>query len=61
VSVQEGLVGVYTVSEVAQMTKMSEWAIRRQIADGHLHAKRIGRCVRVTAAELNRWLEDTEA
>lgn len=37
----------------------SEWKLRKEIADGNLVAKRIGRCLRVSDVELTRWVNDT--
>lgn len=51
------LLGVFTVREVAQQLKLSEWSVRREVREGRLRAKRIGRCQRITATDLERWLE----
>ena len=34
--------------------------LRKEIAEGRLHAKRIGRCLRVTDVELARWALETD-
>jgi hypothetical protein len=39
----------------------SIYTLRKEIADGRLHAKRIGRCLRVTDVELTRWALDTSS
>ncbi len=40
------LVGALTVSEAADMAKVSEWTIRKEVRIGNLEARRIGKCVR---------------
>jgi excisionase family DNA binding protein len=50
--------GVLTVAEAAEKARVSTWTIRREIAEGNLRARRIGRCVRVLEDELSRWLRD---
>ena len=52
------LPGVYTVSEAAEKAQVSTWTIREQIRLGLLQARRIGRCLRILADELDRWLHD---
>jgi excisionase family DNA binding protein len=49
---------VLLVSEVAQIARVSEDTIRRQIRLGQLRARKIGRCTRVNRAEADRWLAD---
>jgi excisionase family DNA binding protein len=56
-SVQK-LPGVFTVSEAAELAKVSPWTIRQEIKLGNLRARRIGCCVRVLEPELARWLGD---
>jgi excisionase family DNA binding protein len=50
------LEGVYTIREIAQRFKVSEWSVRREIRENRLRAKRIGRCIRVVEADLEFWL-----
>jgi excisionase family DNA binding protein len=47
---------VLTVAQVADLSQVSPWTVRRQIAAGLLRAKRIGGCVRVTRADFDAWL-----
>ena len=47
---------VLTVAQVAELTQVSEWNIRRQIRAGRLRAKDIGGCKRVTRADFDAWL-----
>ena len=39
----------------------SEWTLRQEVRAGRLHAKRIGRCLRVSDVELTRWALDTKS
>lgn len=48
-----------TVSQVARICSVSPQTVRRMIADGRLHAIRIGRCVRVNTAEVARVTQGT--
>ena len=50
------LKGVFTIREVAQRLKVSEWSVRREITEKRFAAKRIGRCIRVVEADLESWL-----
>ena len=50
------LPGFYTVPECAQKARVSPWTIRKEIQEGRLIARRIGRCVRITDEELARWM-----
>jgi len=47
---------VLTVPQVAELAQVSEDTVRRQIAQGHLRARRIASCVRVLRVEADRWL-----
>jgi excisionase family DNA binding protein len=51
---------VFTVSEAAEKARVSTWSIRKAIDDGDLRARHIGRCKRILADELDRWLHDYE-
>jgi len=52
--------GTNTVTQAAEKAKVSAKTIYRQIARGNLRAKRIGRCVRILDADLNRYLESDD-
>jgi excisionase family DNA binding protein len=43
-----------TVPEAAKRARISEWSIRKEIREGSLMARRIGRVVRITDEELAR-------
>lgn len=47
-----------TVAEFAELAKVSRWTIYRQIKAGRIHASRIGTCIRIDPAELDRVLAD---
>ena len=47
--------GIYTVNEAAALLNVSTFTVRREIAAGHLRARRIRRCVRITAEEIERY------
>lgn len=51
------LKGFWTLSQCVDALDgaISEWTLRREIREGRLIAQRIGRCVRVTEEELDRW------
>jgi len=46
---------MFTVSEVAVRFGISERTIRRAITSGALHVERIGRSVRISREDLDRW------
>ena len=48
--------GFLRISEAAQMSGLSEFTIRREIREGRLTARRIGRCVRITDEALGDWM-----
>ena len=45
-----------TVPEVAEITGLSEWTIRKEIREQKLRARRIGRVLRVLDADLAEWM-----
>lgn len=47
---------VYTVAEAAEKAHVSVWMIRKEIKEGRLTARYIGRCVRVLDEDLGDWL-----
>lgn len=44
------------VSEAAEAARCSTWTIRREIAEGRLRARRIGRLLRVLDEDLASWM-----
>jgi len=55
--------GFYTLTQAVDILgpgAPSVTTLRKEIAQGRLHAKRIGRCLRVTDVELTRWALDTQ-
>jgi excisionase family DNA binding protein len=50
------LPGFFLVSEAARQARVSEWTIRREIKDGRLRARRIGRLVRILDRDLAEWM-----
>jgi excisionase family DNA binding protein len=55
------LPGFYLVSEAAEAARVSEWTIRREIREGRLRARRIGRLCRVVDADLAEWMRGGDA
>ena len=51
------LPGFYLVSEAAQKARCSPWTIRKEIKEGRLRARRIGRLVRILDADLAHWMQ----
>ena len=49
-----------TVPEVAAEVGFSEWTIRKEIAEGRLRARRVGRCVRVLDEDKAAWMRGRE-
>lgn len=45
------------VSEAADVARCSQWTIRREIKDGNLRARRIGRLVRILDDDLAAWMQ----
>lgn len=45
-----------TVPDAASETGLSEWTLRREIKEGRLRARAIGRCVRVLDEDLAEWM-----
>jgi len=50
------LPGFFLVSEAAEKARCSEWTIRREISEGRLRARRIGRLVRILDSDLAGWM-----
>ena len=50
------LPGFYLVSEAAEEARCSPWTIRKEIKEGRLRARRIGRLVRILDSDLARWM-----
>ncbi|MGH9087148.1 MAG: excisionase family DNA-binding protein, partial [Acidimicrobiales bacterium] len=44
------------VSEAADAARCSPWTIRREIAQGRLRARRVGRLVRILDEDLAAWM-----
>lgn len=51
---------LYTINDVTALTRISRSTIYKHIAAGRLKVVRIGRAVRITPAELERWISDLE-
>ena len=49
--------GVISVSEFADQAGITSQAVRKMIAEGRLHAKKIGKQHTVPLGELNRYLQ----
>lgn len=45
-----------TIPQAAARAGVSEWTLRREIREGRLKVRRIGRIVRVLDEELARWV-----
>ena len=56
VLVKPGASLLFLVSEAAKRARCSEWTIRREIREGHLRARRIGRLVRILDSDLAEWM-----
>jgi len=52
------LPSMLTVGELADIAQVSTWTIRKEIKDGRLLARRIGRVVRILDTEAARWMTD---
>ena len=48
--------GFLRISQAAEMAGLSEFTIRKEIREGRLSARRIGRCVRITDEALGDWM-----
>lgn len=48
-----------TVREVAESLSLSPWTIWRRVLDGSLPSHKIGRCRRVSEADVRRLLAET--
>lgn len=46
----------YLVGEAADVGRVSPWTIRKEIAEGRLRARRVGRCVRILDDDLDAWM-----
>jgi excisionase family DNA binding protein len=49
---------VLTVAQAAEEAQVCEGTIRYQIRKGYLRPRRIGRIIRITRIEFDRWLND---
>jgi hypothetical protein len=49
------LPGFLTIPQVAANAQLSEWMVRKEIKEGKLRARRLGRCVRITPADEASW------
>jgi len=47
---------VYTVPEASALVRVNPKTLRKEIKEGRLRARYIGRCVRVLEEDLTRWL-----
>jgi excisionase family DNA binding protein len=56
VSVQQ-LPGFYTLSQVAEASGLSLWTIKREVKEGRLKARYIGKCRRVRREDYVDWME----
>ena len=54
------LPGFLTVPQVAADAQVSEWMVRKEIKEGKLRARRLGRCVRITPEDEARWVRGTD-
>lgn len=45
----------FTLAQMAEQVAVSEMTLRREIKRGELRPSRIGRCLRVTPEEIERW------
>lgn len=52
--------GLLTVADVARLAQVSIWTVRAEIREGHLNARRVRGCVRITEREYTRWSEQQE-
>ena len=50
-----------TVPEAAERSGLSPWLIRKEIREGRLRARRVGRLLRVLDADLAQWMLGGEA
>ena len=55
------LPGFLTVPQVAADAQVSEWMVRKEIREGKLRARRLGRCVRITPEDKARWMSGADA
>ena len=46
----------YRVTDAATKAKISPWLVRKEIQEGRLRARRIGRCVRILDEDLAAWM-----
>jgi excisionase family DNA binding protein len=47
---------LYLVTDAASLARCSPWTIRKEIREGRLRARRIGRLVRITDRDLAAWM-----
>jgi len=52
---------LFTVADVARLTRIGRTTLYQEMQAGRLKVVRIGRAVRITRAELDRWIRDLEA
>jgi len=50
------LPGWSTVPGLAAKVGLSEWIIRREISEGRLRSRRVGRCVRILDEDAAEWM-----
>jgi excisionase family DNA binding protein len=50
------LPGFLLVDGAANVAQVSPWTIRKEIREGRLRARRIGRCVRILDEDLAQWM-----
>ncbi len=51
---------LHTLSTVSQRTSLSRSALYREIAAGRLHALKVGRALRISEAEIQRFIGSIE-
>lgn len=47
-----------TIPETAKAAETSAWAIRREIAEGRLRARHVGKLIRVLDEDLAEWMRN---
>jgi excisionase family DNA binding protein len=55
------LPGLFLISEAAEEARCSEWTIRKEIKQGNLRARRIGRLIRIVDSDLAEWMRGEPA
>ena len=51
------LPGWSTIPNAAEKVGVSVWTIRREVAEGRLRARRVGRLVRILDTDLAAWMK----